>query len=579
MKHLFTLCLGTILFGISCGKKTEKSKVILPKNSVEGSFLVQSKAQNSQEQQELESFLISSATQLGCEGAQIKRIDWGEMASHDLDQKIQLVTGGCAENQNFGPQLLEKIQSHPLVDQMEPEAKVRVHFSTPNDPFFSKQYYFDRVGAGAACDKGKSQGNPLVVAVVDTGVDASHPDLQDAFFRNARNEVVGANFVNKGSSRAPDGNWNDQQGHGTHVAGVIAASGNNRQGIMGVAACQGVKIMPVRVLNGQGEGGSLEIERGIKWAADNGANIINLSLGFLATTKTEQAKLSNSLYTQLQRRGIWVVAAAGNESLNNGSFGPADPDFPLGEKAFRYSLPASYDGVISVAATNQTNQLAPFSNYGKFVDVAAPGHQILSTYLGGSYKSLNGTSMASPVFAGSLALALLQWKSGENSSTDGDFPLFNSTNWSQLFQKASSSLPLDSQKVLAGGVLNAEHLVQEVIQLTSSPSSGPTPAVSPVPTALPTQPAISQPFRFEGIAEGGEWKVPKEFKVVNLPGQTKSVLFRFNGRNVEWISVGSSAKEAQTESRYVLRNNGILEAFALNSQGKVLAKVSVTLSP
>ena len=514
-------------------------------------------------------------------------------------------------------QFLEKIQSHPLVDQMEPEAKVRVGFSAPNDPLFSKQYYFDQIGAGAACDKGNAQGKPLVVAVVDSGVEASHPDLQEAFFRNSKNEVVGANFVSKGSAQAPDGNWNDEQGHGTHVAGIIAATGQNRQGIMGVAACQGVKIMPVRVLNGQGEGGALEVERGVKWAADNGAHIINLSLGFTATTRTEQAKINNSLYTQLQRRGIWVVAAAGNESLLNGSFGPADPNFPSGKKAFRYSLPASYEGVISVAATNQNNQLAPFSNYGKFVDVAAPGYQILSTYLGGTYRSLNGTSMASPVFAGSLALAIMQLRFGEGP-TDADFPLLDSADWPQMFQKASSSAPLDSSKVLAGGVLNADRLVQEVLRLTSSPSPNlsdvvplpspdvalppspdvapaptpdvalpptpapnvvPSPAAVPSPNAVPSPAAVSQPFQFDDIAANGEWKGPKEFKVANLPGETKVVLFQFNGRTVEWILVGPSQAKAQTVSRYVVRNQGILEAFALNSQRKILGKISIRLSP
>ena len=228
MKHLFALSLGTTLFGVSCGKKVEIAKVIIPNTTVQGSYLVQSKAQSNDEQMELESFLLSSASQLGCEGAQIKRIDWGKMTSQDLDQKIQLVTGNCSQNQNFGTQFLEKIQSHPLVDQMEPEAKVRVGFSAPNDPLFSKQYYFDQIGAGAACDKGNAQGKPLVVAVVDSGVEASHPDLQEAFFRNSKNEVVGANFVSKGSAQAPDGNWNDEQGHGTHVAGIIAATGSGR---------------------------------------------------------------------------------------------------------------------------------------------------------------------------------------------------------------------------------------------------------------------------------------------------------------------------------------------------------------
>lgn len=210
-------------------------------------------------------------------------------------------------------------------------------------------------------------GNGVKVAVIDTGV-ARHVDLP--------NIGKGADFVSSGGDGTNDGN-----GHGTHVAGTIAAAANNGIGVTGVAP--DVEILPVRVLGDSGSGTSAEVAQGIIWAADNGANVINLSLG--GTTYSQVMEIAT---TYAISRGVTVIASAGN----SGNWGSPR------------AYPASNPGVIGVAATTRDDQRASFSTRNEWVDIAGPGAGILSTIPGDNYASFNGTSMAAPHVAGVAAL-------------------------------------------------------------------------------------------------------------------------------------------------------------------------------
>jgi thermitase len=244
----------------------------------------------------------------------------------------------------------------------EPDASAHAA-DVPNDPSLSTQWGLAKVGATAAWSV--THGSSSVrIAVLDTGVSLSHPDL-------ASKIVASQNFS---SSTTVD----DVNGHGSHVAGIAAAVTNNGVGVAGLA--YNAQIENVKVLGDDGSGSYSAISQGITWAADNGANVINLSLTGSTASSTLQSAVDYAW-----SKGAVVVAAAGNNANSTPVY------------------PAYYTNAIAVAATTDLDQLAVFSNYGSWVDVAAPGISIYSTIPGGyGYKS--GTSMASPYVAGLAAL-------------------------------------------------------------------------------------------------------------------------------------------------------------------------------
>ncbi|MEU4622145.1 S8 family serine peptidase [Actinoplanes sp. NPDC023801] len=256
---------------------------------------------------------------------------------------------------------------------VEVDVPVRALGASSEDEYSEQQWGLEKISMPAAWES--STGADVVVAVVDTGVDGVHPDLDGQVLGgyDAIEDIEG-------------GDW-DGNGHGTHVAGIVAAVAGNGEGIAGVAP--GAKILPVRVLDADGSGYVSDTAEGIVWAADNGAQIINLSLGSDTATEAEEAAVAYAV-----ENGVTVVAAAGNER----------------EDGSPTSYPAAFDGVIAVAATDARDEVAEYSNRGEYVDVAAPGSGILSTYPaelsedGGGYAELNGTSMASPHVAAVAAL-------------------------------------------------------------------------------------------------------------------------------------------------------------------------------
>lgn len=264
----------------------------------------------------------------------------------------------------------------------------------PNDTYFSTdQWALNNTGQyggvpGADIDAPEAWGyttgsNTVIVAIVDTGIDTSHPEFSGRL-------LPGKRFYDGGSS---DSNVYDDVGHGTHVAGIAAAAGNNGIGIAGMA--WGVKILPVKVLGSSGFGYTSDVVAGVNWAASNGAKVINLSLGGPNYSSTLQTAINNA-YSQ----GILVMAAAGNCGdqyySDNGCSYQNQPSYP-----------AAGSHVLAVAATDESDQRAEFSNIGNYVDVAAPGVDIASTYptaSGHSYVLLDGTSMAAPFVTGLAAL-------------------------------------------------------------------------------------------------------------------------------------------------------------------------------
>ena len=275
----------------------------------------------------------------------------------------------------------EFLRSLPGVRYVEPNY-LAFAFATPNDPSFSQQYGPQRIQANLAWDIWQPQ-RTVYIAIIDTGIDSNHPDLTNKMRRHNNGMVYGWNTLNNTTNAL------DDNGHGTHCAGIAAAEINNGVGIAGVAAWNPnvansrayVQLMPVKVLSSSGSGSLDAVARGITWAADNGAHILSLSLGAGSGAQQLQDAVNYAW-----NRGCLVVVAAGNG-------GSSSPQYP-----------AYYTNCIAVAATDSSDRLASFSQYGSWVDIAAPGVGILSTIPNSRYASYDGTSMACPHVAGAAAV-------------------------------------------------------------------------------------------------------------------------------------------------------------------------------
>lgn len=257
------------------------------------------------------------------------------------------------------------LEAAPAVEYVQPEVFLEAADVVPNDALWSQQWGPKRARVPAAWKATRGSGR-VVVAVLDTGVDQAHPDLDGAL-------VPGFDVVNN------DMNPKDDNGHGTAAAGVIAARTNNVRGQAGV--CWRCAIMPVKVLGADGRGTTAAIAAGIVWAVAQGADVINLSLGGTGTTRALADAVAHAASA-----GVVIVAAAGNN----------------GNKTAFY--PAAYPQVISVAATTPSDRRYEWSNHGSWVQVAAPGCNIAPDS-GGGYINFCGTSSATPLVSGIAALA------------------------------------------------------------------------------------------------------------------------------------------------------------------------------
>ncbi len=307
---------------------------------------------------------------------------------------------------------------------------VRHLTAMPNDPMYGNLWGMPKISMPDAWDISMGSSD-TVVAVIDTGMDMDHPDLQANLWINTI-EIPGDGVDNDGNGYIDDVNgWDfvtedddpeDGDGHGTHCAGTIGAVGNNGNQVVGV--CWTASIMPLRVGTGQGLMDS-DIVDGIRYAARNGAKVLSNSYGGPGFSQTmhDAVKYAND-------QGCIFVAAAGNENSNNDVL----PQYPAG-----YELP----NVVAVAASDENDNLASFSNYGAAsVDLAAPGVNIISTYLDGGTESLQGTSMACPHVAGAMALL---------ASTDATIPPAEAK---QIVMESVDEVAALDGKVVTGGRLN-----------------------------------------------------------------------------------------------------------------------------
>ena len=297
----------------------------------------------------------------------------------------------------------------------------------PNDEYFSYLWGTKKIKSDLAWNY-TTGSNQIVVGVTDSGIDYTHPDLKYNMWI-CKDGLNGWNFFNSNE------NSTDTTGHGTHVAGTIGAVGNNFIGITGI--CWNINIASLKI-------GHIFMNLSAAIEAINYANINNISI---LNNSWGSSYYSPLLKFAIEQYDGLFITSAGNEGLNSDYF----PDFP-----------ASYDSdnIISVTATNQDDSLTPFSNYGvKSIDIAAPGIDILSTSLNGGYSYQTGTSMAAPHVAGAAALL------------KSYMPDLTHLEIKDIILSSADKYPHLEGKVLTGGILNVNAMLEAAIQRATSKSS------------------------------------------------------------------------------------------------------------
>jgi len=293
--------------------------------------------------------------------------------------------------------IARELSQNPNIEYAEPRYIYKM-YDVPDDPLYSDQWYLPKINASDAWDI--SQGDAdVVIGIIDTGVDWTHPDLAENMWTNAGETGLDAQGNNKRTNGIDDDNngyiddWNgwdfcgddgytpdndpmDTHGHGTHCSGMASAVTNNEIGVAGLG--RNCRIMPIRVIYYTT---LLYGPEGIVYAANNGCDIVNLSWG-----GDPPSSFLNDAIQYAHQSGTFVIAAAGNDDTS--------------EKKY----PASYANVLSVAATDENDTKADFSSYGSSIDVSAPGNHMLSAMLDDSYAYMSGTSMAAPLVAGLAGL-------------------------------------------------------------------------------------------------------------------------------------------------------------------------------
>ena len=287
----------------------------------------------------------------------------------------------------------------------------------PNDPMYGRQWALEKINAPQAWAKMKPK-TTITVAIIDTGGNYKHEDLEKVVLRDKNGKLIGKNFVENNNDPM------DRNDHGSHCGGICGAETNNGKGIAGTA-WNAVKIMFVKGLSDTGSGYAEDLAKSIVWATDNGAKVLSLSWGSEYSSQTIQRAIQYA-----HGKGVLIFAAAGNSNTSR-------PHYPSG-----------YKEVISVSATDQNDRRAPFSNYGKS-EISAPGVAILSLLANGKYGSYSGTSMAGPEAACSTAFI---WAHAPNLTGKQVF---------EIVQKHGTKLQTDKP---IGPRINLEAALQEAIK-------------------------------------------------------------------------------------------------------------------
>ncbi|MEX2028117.1 MAG: S8 family serine peptidase [Candidatus Curtissbacteria bacterium] len=387
------------------------------------------------------------------------------------------------------PEAIALYKTMPEVEYAEPNFLASA-FISPNDPLYSSQWNLKKVLAEDAYDV--SKGGFGLVAIVDTGVDSSHPDLSGLV-------VEGYNTIDENN------NSGDDHGHGTHVAGIASAQTDNSTGIASIS--YQAKVLPVKVLNKDGFGTYADVSEGIVYSADQGSRIINLSLGGSSDSETLKRAVNYAL-----GKGSLLVAAAGNNGNDSSVY------------------PASYKGVLAVSASDQNDNLASFSTYGNNVFVASPGVSITSSIPGGNYKQYSGTSMSAPHLAGLIAIALSAKPELSNSEVIDQIKN-NAEKVGQYTYDQNGWNPYFGYGRISSGKT-----------LTSLSPSSPSPSPSPTTTTsttdssrLPQQAMVPKQYQFsfelQATVEGADLTNSKV--TLKVEGGTPNVLKTISGNLVD----------------------------------------------
>lgn len=330
----------------------------------------------------------------------------------------------------------KELEQDPNVEYVVPNYVLEQQ-QTPTDPLFSQQWYLSSTNIVNSWSILK-RNQPVKVAVIDSGVEINHPDLVNQL-------VAGYNFVSKNTDA------NDTLGHGTAVAGIIAAQSNNQTGIVGIN--QGAKIIPIKVSDGA-EIQLINVLDAIYYAIDSGVNIINMSYG---STNFNEAEYE-ALYTAYSK-GITLVAASGNENSS-------------------VSYPAAYPFVIGVGSINNQRKKSSFSNYGNALDLVAPGEGIVSTSVNQTFKSVSGTSFSAPIISGAASIILNERPSTTPAQLQWLLEKSTGAIWNQtigfgninMYSALTTNLPDLSNDVSdesgTGKQINFNKIYKESLQIT-----------------------------------------------------------------------------------------------------------------
>lgn len=420
---------------------------------------------------------------------------------------------------------IEKYKKLPEVEYAEPNFLAKASL-TPSDTLFGKQWNLKKILSEESYDI--SKGGGVVIAVVDTGVDNNHSDLSGLVLQGY-NAIDGSN------------NSTDDHGHGTHVAGIASAQTDNGNGVASVSFQS--QVLPVKVLNKDGVGTYGDVSEGITYSADNGARIINLSLGGSSDSETLKRAVNYAL-----SKGSLLVAAAGNDGN----------DAPV--------YPAAYKGVLAVSASDSNDNLASFSSYGNNIFVSSPGVSVISSVPGGSYASWSGTSMAAPHLAGLLALQLSYKPSMTNSEAIdavkknaekvGPYS-YDQNGWNPYFGYG---------RISAGKTLTS----------LSSPSPSPTAEPSNSPARLPKQAQVPAKYSFTFDLQGTVESVDilNSRFVAKVEGGTPEVMSNVSGNLVYVYVDGQTRIKYQNEQSSSTNRN--LSLNELSNGARINVKGNVT---
>ena len=315
---------------------------------------------------------------VGFQGGSVQALDTPDLSVSDFEVLTELTELNAVVVSVSDPdRFVEEVSQCPGVKFVERDVNVYALETSPyvpDDNRYAEQWGPEMIGAEYAW-KIERGGSSVIVAIIDTGVDYTHPDLSNYI-------AGGYDWVNN------DDDPRDDHGHGTHCAGIAAATINNTLGIAGISQSA---IMAEKVLDSDGSGSSSTTAEAIRHAADSGADIISMSLG-----AAESTHIMEEACRYAWEKGCILVAAAGNDGTS------------------LVSYPAAYDTVIAVGSVGKTGLRSPFSNYGTNLELVAPGESILSTAPGNTYSLKSGTSMACPHVSGVAALVLSRYPGMSN---------------------------------------------------------------------------------------------------------------------------------------------------------------------